>query len=85
MRKCVICLVILPFFVVGCASTGPKIVRVPVPTSCAPETLPAEPPKVAGNLTGNAERDIGIIAASALRLRAWGKELEAILKGCKAQ
>ncbi len=84
MRPALKSLALLPFFVVGCASSGPKIVKVPVPVACAPDTLPAEPPKIAGALTGNAERDIGIVAGSALRLRAWGLELEAILQGCKA-
>lgn len=66
----------------GCA-TGPKVVRVPVAVSCAPDTLPAEPERISDKLTGNAERDIGIVAASNIRLRSWGNELRAILTGCQ--
>ena len=67
----------------GCAS-GPHEVRVPVPVPCAPASLPAEPELVGPALTGNAERDIGIVAASALRLRQWGRELSALLAACQA-
>ena len=65
----------------GCAS-GPREVRVPVPIACAPASLPAEPEAIAPLLSGNAERDIGIVAASALRLRQWGRELRAVLVAC---
>jgi hypothetical protein len=46
--------------------------------------LPSEPPKVHGQLTGHADSDIGIIAGSAIRLRAYGQSLRLILEGCRA-
>jgi hypothetical protein len=46
--------------------------------------LPSEPPKVHSQLTGHADSDIGIIAGSAIRLRAWGEGLQTILEGCRA-
>jgi hypothetical protein len=65
-------------------------------TACAPhvryvstyclthdQQLPAEPPKVHSQLTGHADSDIGIIAGSAIRLRAWGTGLQTILEGCR--
>jgi ABC-type uncharacterized transport system auxiliary subunit len=65
-------------------------------TACAPhvryvstyclthdQQLPAEPPKVHSQLTGHADSDIGIIAGSAIRLRAWGEGLQTILEGCR--
>ena len=69
--------------VAGCAP-GPREIRVPIAVACAPAALPAEPEAIAPRLTGNAERDIGIVAASALRLRQWGRELRAMLEACRA-
>lgn len=76
-------ILVLALLLAGCASSGPKVVRVPVPVTCVQGEIPPEPPTVADRLDGNAEHDIGIIAASALRLRAWGRELSAIVKGCQ--
>jgi hypothetical protein len=47
------------------------------------QQLPAEPPKVRGQLTGNADKDLTIVAGSAIRLRAWGEGLRTILEGCR--
>lgn len=47
------------------------------------QALPAEPPKVKDQLTGQADRDVEIIAGSAIRLRAWGEGLQTILDGCR--
>jgi hypothetical protein len=47
------------------------------------QQLPAEPPKVRGQLTGNADKDLTIVAGSAIRLRAWGEGLQTILEGCR--
>jgi hypothetical protein len=47
------------------------------------QALPAEPPKVKDKLTGQADRDVEIIAGSAIRLRAWGEGLQTILEGCR--
>jgi hypothetical protein len=47
------------------------------------QALPAEPPKVKDQLTGQADRDLEIVAGSAIRLRAWGEGLRTILDGCR--
>lgn len=62
-----------------------KIQRVEIPVAVAcfdKRDLPAEPPRIAGKLTGDARRDLDVVSASALRLRVWGRELTAILSGC---
>jgi hypothetical protein len=64
----------------GCGARE-RIVKVPVAVACAPDALPAEPPKV-GPLSGNAEADIGPVAAALLRWKAYAGELRAILHGC---
>ena len=72
----------------GCASTtqpGVQIERVyiPQPVPCLPaESIPAEPPRVADSLTGDAAADLPVIAASALLLRAWGQEISAAMHAC---
>jgi hypothetical protein len=45
--------------------------------------LPAEPEKVAPKLTGEADKDLRIVAGSAVRLRAYGAGLRQILEGCR--
>jgi hypothetical protein len=42
-----------------------------------------EPPKVHDKLTGNADTDVGILAGSVIRMRAWGGGLRTILEGCR--
>jgi len=54
----------------------------PVAVPCFKGPLPDEPPKVADKLTGDAVRDLDMVAASAIRLRAYADELRAILTGC---
>jgi hypothetical protein len=81
-------LILLP----GCAKTiqappGIEVRKVevikPVAVACVKVSdLPSEPPKIAGKLTGDARRDLDLVSASAIRLRAWGSELRAMLKGC---
>jgi ABC-type uncharacterized transport system auxiliary subunit len=63
----------------GCATTRY------VTTYCLShdQTIPAEPPKVKGQLTGQADKDLEIVAGSAIRLRAWGEGLNIILEGCQ--
>lgn len=58
---------------------------VQVPCIGKDQQLPAEPPKVADKLTGNAGEDIKVIAGSNVRLRAWGVGLRGILEGCRAR
>jgi hypothetical protein len=47
------------------------------------QQLPAEPPKIKDKLTGDAATDVGTLAGSAIRLRAWGEGLQTILEGCR--
>lgn len=58
-------------------------VEKPVAVACVKASdLPAEPPKIASKLTGDARRDLDLVSASAIRLRAYGAELRAMLKAC---
>ena len=70
----------------GCAHTPPVEIRevpVPTPVTCVdPAAIPAEPPRVARRLTGNALRDLEIVAESAQALRAWGQEMRTLLEMC---
>lgn len=70
----------------GCAHKTPVEVRevpVPTPVTCVdPNAIPAEPPHVARRLTGNARRDLEIVAESAKDLRAWGQEMRSLLEKC---
>lgn len=63
----------------GCAT--PRVATI----YCLDKTtqLPTEPPKVKGQLTGEADKDLRIVAGSALRLRAWGQGLQTVLEGCR--
>ena len=74
----------------ACSHTEPGIrverVEVPVPVPCLPlDQIPAEPPLVGDQLTGLPAQDLPIVAASALRLRAWGRELFAAHVACAEQ
>lgn len=58
-------------------------VEVPVPQPCLPaDQIPEEPAMISNMLTGIATDDLPIVAASALRLRAWGRELHAAHAAC---
>lgn len=60
-----------------------RTVPTPVPQPClATDAIPAEPPRIADRLTGNASIDLPIVAASALELRAWGQTMHAALRAC---
>lgn len=65
----------------GCATTQYKY----IPTYCLSpaQQLPAEPPKIHDQLTGDASKDVGLLAGSAIRLRSWGEGLQTILEGCR--
>jgi hypothetical protein len=85
------CVSSLALLLSACAgATPPPAVEIrtvtvtkPVAVACVKAAdLPAEPEKVAGKLTGDARRDLDITAASAMRLRSWGRSLVAILGGC---
>ena len=73
----------------ACTHTEPGIeirtVEVPVAVACLPaDEIPQEPPLISDRLTGDPARDIGVIAASALKLRVWGRQMEAALRVCAA-
>jgi hypothetical protein len=70
---------LLALALTGCATTRYA------PTYCLShnQALPAEPPKVHNQLTGQADRDLEIVSGSAIRLRSWGEGLETILEGCR--
>jgi hypothetical protein len=83
----------LPFalLLAACGATTPppavelRTVTVdrPVPVRCIdPASIPAEPKKIAGSLTGDARRDLDRVAASALELRSWGRSLRAMMEAC---
>ena len=75
----------------GCAGRVPPpaiearvvTVTVPVSVSCVRrEQIPDAPPKIGDRLTGDAARDLPVVAASAVRLRAYAGQLAALLTGC---
>ncbi len=41
-----------------------------------------EPPKVGSQLTGQAQEDLKVVAASAVELRSWGLGLLGVIEGC---
>lgn len=62
----------------------PQPILVPTPTPCVTGVVPDEPPRVTPDLTGDSGVDIGIIAGSAIQLRAWGQALLGIVNSCRA-
>lgn len=73
------------FWLAACAQHPPITTLVPVPTSCVHGDLPDEPPLVGPELTGDSGHDIGVIAGSALALRAWGVAERGMLVACQAR
>jgi hypothetical protein len=74
--------IIASLLLAGCATAKPPVL-IPVPTPCVKGDLPDEPEMVRGRLTGDSGRDIGIIAGSAIELRAWGRALRGLLDACR--
>lgn len=71
----------------SCSHNQPGIevrtVEVPVPAPCIPrDKIPDEPATVGDRLTGDPVLDLPTVAASALALRACGREMEAALIAC---
>jgi hypothetical protein len=65
----------------GCQTT--KFVPVACLSQAQYDALAAQmPPKVRDQLTGQADSDIRIIAASGVRLRGYSAGLLTVLKGC---
>lgn len=81
MKKALIGLAMLPLLTAGMCAHSPST-KVPVAQSCVTGDLPAEPPKISDQLTGDSGKDIGLISGSALQLRAWGKSLYMMLRAC---
>lgn len=82
-------IILLPMAVLLTASVcgtreSPQPILVPTPVHCVTGDIPDEPERVAGQLTGDSGVDIGIIAGSAIQLRAWGQALRGMLEGCRA-
>jgi hypothetical protein len=70
---------LLALVLTGCTTTR----YVSTPCISKGQQLPEAPPKIHDKLTGQADRDIQIVAGSAVRLRAWGEGLNTILEGCR--
>jgi hypothetical protein len=74
----------------GCAHTPPPAIEVrterveiPVPTACIKASdVPAIPPRVGDQLTGDARSDADLLAADALRLRSALHQAMALISGC---
>jgi hypothetical protein len=70
----------------GCAHKPEVAVRevlVPTPVTCVdPAAIPPEPPRVAQRFTGDARRDLQILAPNARALREWGQEMRRLLEQC---
>lgn len=72
---------------VACSHNEPGVrvqtVYVPQPQPCLPrDEIPDEPATIGDRLTGDPVLDLPTVAASALALRAWGREMEAALIAC---
>ena len=82
---------ILAFALSGCGNPPhphvdpPPIIveKVPVAVDCVDKAdIPAEPPKVGGQLTGDAPHDLDIVTASAIHLRNALTKALALLGAC---
>lgn len=77
MRTC--SAILLALSLTGCAHTRYATVYC----LSHDQRLPAEPPKIHDQLNGDASHDVGPLAGSAIRLRAWGESLQTVLEGCR--
>ena len=84
-------LFVLPLeLLAGCQTAAPAIsirtVEIPVPQPCMDaEDIPSEPASVGHLITGaaeNAAAERDVLAALVLRLRAWGRPMEAAHRAC---
>jgi hypothetical protein len=66
----------------ACAGQEQFSVSVPVATRCIEGDLPSSPPAMRP-LTGNAQQDVVIITAQALRWRGYAEALRAVAEGCR--
>lgn len=81
--KALLPLVLLAAACAAAPRQPPAPVLVPVPTPCVAGDLPDEPAKVSAQLSGDSGTDLGIIAGSAIELRAWGRALLGIVNACR--
>jgi hypothetical protein len=73
---------LLALCLMGCTTT--RFVTVPCLNAEQYKKLEqSQPEKVHGNLTGEADKDLRIVAGSAVRLRAWGTGMLGVLQGCQ--
>ena len=81
-------LLVLCVALAGCAHKPEEAPQPAAPqtvTCVDPNRIPPEPPRVAQRFTGNARRDLEILAESAQDLREWGLEMRALLEMCVGQ
>jgi hypothetical protein len=62
---------------------APQPILVPTPVHCVTGDIPDEPPRISESLTGDSGVDIGLIAGSAIELRAWGQALRGMVEACR--
>lgn len=87
MRRLILAVALI---LAGCAHPPPPAietrierVEVPVPVACIKASdVPAMPPNVGDELTGNAVSDADLLAADALRLRSALDQALALISGC---
>jgi hypothetical protein len=75
------------YFIAALALTGcaphPGYISTPCLSKAQYEQLKkSQPPKIKSQLTGDASKDVGILAGSAIRLRAHDDGLLTVLGGC---
>ncbi len=73
--------IILALVLTGCATTR-HVVNPCLTLEQHKKLADAEPPKIADQLTGQADEDVRTIGGSAVRLRGWGRGLLGVLEGC---
>lgn len=79
--KSTITLALAAFALSGCATTRYVTVHCVTPEQLQ-KLKDAEPERVGGKLTGNAQDDLKIIAGSNVELRQYGRGLLGVLGGC---
>ena len=66
------------------AACGERVVSVPTPVACvSAEQIPPSPGSVKHDLTGDARRDVPVLAVAVLQWRDYAGKLRALLEGCK--
>jgi hypothetical protein len=74
--------IILCLLLAACG--GHRVVSVPTPVPCVrADQLPEAPGSVKPDLTGDARRDVPVLAVAVLQWRDYAGKLRALLEGCK--